>query len=111
MRFCEDSPPEPVEPPRERARPPWSESFEIIPLLPTDHPPPGGRRHPTHPPRERERDVRRSEQSLPDAFRLTLDRQRCIEIERRRVREPQHHDAALVWRRDQSAVAPSGQRP
>lgn|SRR5829696_7320695 len=49
--------------------------------------------------------------SLPDALRLPLDGQRGIEVERRRVGEPEHHDAALVWCRDQSVVAPPGEWP
>ena len=40
---------------------------------------------------------------------MTLDGQRGIEVEPRRVRKPEHHDAALVWRRDQSLVAPPGE--
>ncbi len=49
--------------------------------------------------------------SVPDALRLTLDGQRGIEVERRRTRKPEHHDAALVWRRDQSVVTPPGEWP
>src|SRR5205807_10020466 len=50
-------------------------------------------------------------ESLPDAFTLALDRQLGLELERRRVREPEHHDAASVRRRDQSVVAPPGEWP